>query len=55
MGKEKKAFERKEINVFWALVPLLVMIVYVILGGKIGASTSYSTDDWYSCCCYRGT
>lgn len=31
MGKEKKAFERKDINVFWALVPLLVMIVCMLL------------------------
>lgn len=30
MGKEKKAFERKDINVFWALVPLLVMIVCML-------------------------
>ncbi|WP_340392935.1 Na+/H+ antiporter NhaC [Macrococcoides caseolyticum] len=30
MGKEKKAFERKEINVFWALVPLFVMIVCML-------------------------
>ncbi len=30
MGKEKKAFERKAINVFWALVPLFVMIVCML-------------------------
>lgn len=30
MSKEKKVIERKNINVFWALVPLFIMIVCML-------------------------